>query len=364
MEEIRTLLLVDMNSFFASCHVSVNPSLRNKPVIVGGSVNNKRKGLVIACSYEAKRAGIYTTQSAYEARKICPEAIFVQRDHPLYQSISSKIMKFLRLIGPTEVASIDEAYVDVTDRAIMGTHPILVARYIQKTLWDKIQIPCSIGIGPNKIIAKSASEIKKPMGIVQMGVKQFMTYFHPQLLSKLYGCGEATEERLNKHGINTIGDLARTEIHILKSLLGKRGEQLNRYAKGISSNQVDADREKGEKTIGKETTFAEETSLPTIILETVQRMCLRLALDLQEKDKRARTVSLVYKTERTGRSHSKSLTLPDAANQSDTLYQAIQTLYRECLYETPLWLIGVRLSNLEERNYEQMTLNDLLFSKS
>lgn len=364
MEETRTLLLVDMNSFFASCHVSVNPSLRNKPVIVGGSMNNARKGLVIACSYEAKRAGIYTTQSVYEARKLCPEAIFVQRDHQLYHSISSKIMEFLRLIGPTEVASIDEAYMDVTDRAIQGTHPIMTARYIQKTLWDKIQIPCSIGIGPNKIIAKSASEIKKPMGIVHMGVKQFMTYFHPQLLNKLYGCGKATEERLNKHGIYTIGDLAKAEVSVLKGLLGKRGEQLHRYARGISSNQVDPEREKGDKTIGKETTFPEETSQPTIILETLQHMCQRLAHHLKEKDKRARTVSLVYKTDRTGRSHSKSLTMPDASNQSDTFYEAIQTLYRESLFEIPLWLIGVRLSNIEERDFEQLTLYDLLMNKS
>lgn len=364
MKEIRTILLVDMNSFFASCHVSVNPSLRNKPVIVGGSMNNKRKGLVIACSYEAKRAGVYTTQSAYEARKLCPEAIFVQRDHQLYHSISSKIMEFLRLIGPTEVASIDEAYVDVTDRAEMGTHPILTARYIQRTLWEKIQIPCSIGIGPNKIIAKMASEMKKPMGIVPMGVKQFMTYFHPQPLSRLYGCGTATEERLNKHEIYTIGDLARAELSMLKSLLGKRGEQLNRYARGISSHQVDTEREKGEKTIGKETTFPEETSQPTIILETVMHMCQRLAHHLQEKDKQARTVSLVYKTDRTGRSHSKSLTLPDASNQPEALYQAVQTLYRESLFDTPLWLVGVRLSNLEERDYEQLTFYDLLKSKS
>ena len=179
----KSILLVDINSMFASCHQSDNPSLRNKPIIVGGSMTDKRKGMVIACSYEAKEKGVYTTQTVYEARKLCPDAIFVKRDHSLYSEYSAKIMDFLRLVGPTEVASIDEAYIDVTERVQEGLHPVVIARYIQKTLWEKIHIPCSIGIGPTTIIAKQASEVKKPMGIVQLGPRQYQTYFYPRPLS-------------------------------------------------------------------------------------------------------------------------------------------------------------------------------------
>lgn len=357
-ETNRIILMADMNAFFASCHQSVNPSLRNKPIIVGGSMTDKRKGLVIACSYEAKKQGIYTTQSVYQARKKCPEAIFVQRDHALYHSISSKIMEFLRLLGPIEVASIDEAYVDVTDRAENGTHPILIARYIQQILWEKILIPCSIGIGPNKIIAKMASEVKKPRGIVEMGVKQFMTYYHPRSLSSLYGCGTATEEKLNRHGIYTIGQLAQAYPPFLRSILGKRGELLNQFAKGVSSNVVNEDREKGDKTIGKETTFNEDVHDTGTIMEMATNMSQRLAHRLQEKGKKARTVSIVYKTERTGPSYSKSLTLPHPTSDATQIKRAAETLYLEHLNGSALRLFGVRLSNLEETEYDQLTFQD------
>lgn len=358
-EEKRTILMADMNAFFASCHQSVSPALRNKPIIVGGSLTDKRKGLVIACSYEAKRKGVYTTQSVYQARKCCPDAIFVQRDHALYNSISAKIMDFLRLIGPTEIASIDEAYVDVTKRSETSPHPVVIARYIQQTLWERIHIPCSIGIGPNKIIAKMASEVKKPQGIVHMGYKQFMTYYHPRPLSQLYGCGTATEEKLNKHGIQKIGDLAMADLSILRSVLGKRGELLFQYAHGISSDVVDEEREKGDKTIGKETTFTEDTADSTVILDVARQMVQRLSQRLQEKGKKARTISIVYKAGRTERSHTKSLTLPAATHDANLLQQTAVTLYLDYLNEVPLRLFGIRLSNLEETSYDQLSLLDL-----
>lgn len=358
-EEARIILMADMNAFFASCHQSINPTLRNKPIIVGGSLTDKRKGLVIACSYEAKRKGVYTTQSVYQARKCCPDAISVQRDHSLYHNISSKIMEFLRLIGPTEVASIDEAYIDITERSSNGPHPIVIARYIQETLWEKIHIPCSIGIGPNKIISKMASEVKKPQGIVQMGVKQFMTYYHPRPLNELYGCGAATEERLAKNGMKTIGDLAKADLLVLRALLGKRGELLHQYANGRSSSAVDEEREKGDKTIGKETTFNEDTADSNIILGIAKQMVQRLSARLQEKNKKARTVSIVYKTERIGRSYTKSITLSAPTHDASLILQAARTLYLDHLNETPIRLFGIRLSNLDDTQYDQLSLLDL-----
>ena len=211
------------------------------------------------------RQGVYTTQTVYEARKLCRDAIFVKRDHSLYSEYSAKIMEFLRLVGPTEVASIDEAYIDVTERVQEGLHPVVIARYIQKTLWEKIHIPCSIGIGPTTIIAKQASEVKKPMGIVQLGPRQYQTYFYPRPLSDLYGCGRLTEDKLNKQGIHTIGDLAKADLSTLKILLGQRGELLHDYAHGISRNTVNPLRGILDKSIGKETTFREDTSDTSVI---------------------------------------------------------------------------------------------------
>lgn len=357
----KVIALVDINSMFASCHQSVDLSLRGKPVIVGGSMTDKRKGLVIAASYEAKAKGIKTTMSAYEARKLCPQAIFVQRNHTLYSEFSSKIMDFFRLIGPTEVASIDEAYVDFTDRIKKGDDPMVIARYIQRTLYQKIHIPCSIGMGENRIIAKMSSEVKKPLGITWFTRQQFQAFFHPKPTVVLHGCGEATAEKLReKLGIETIGDLAQIDLHSIRLVLGKRGEWLRLAAQGISSDTVNPDREKGGKTIGKETTFQNPVSNPEEILAVARKMAERLVTHLKEKQRKTRTVSLVYKLERLGRSHSKSRTLPTPTNDPKEIIAAASALYSEHLWETPLHLFGLRLSNFEEEIFEQITMDEIL----
>lgn len=355
----KVILLADMNSFFASCHQSVNPALREKPVIVGGSLASQRKGLVVAASYEAKAKGVYTTMSSFEAKKRCPEGIFVLRDHQLYQSYSAKIMDFLRLIGDTEVASIDEAYVDITKRVEEGTSPRQIAQFIQQTLWNKLHMPCSIGIGPNRIIAKMAADVKKPRGYVQMGVKQYCSYFHPLPVNKLHGCGVKTAEKLRKHGITTIGDLAQVDSYQLKLWLGVRGGVLQQAALGESSAEVNPERTKGEKSIGKETTFARMTSSPEIILSTAKKMVERLSKKLQEKSKKARTISIVYKLEPGERSYTKSTTLPEGTNQKERILELVSLLYHEHILEIPLYLFGVRLSNLETLEVEQLSFDDL-----
>lgn len=358
MEEKRTILLADMNSFFASCHQSEDPRLLNKPVIVGGVLNKPTQGLVIAASYEAKQRGIYTTMSVYEALKACPEAIVVPRNHPLYSNYSKKIMSFLRLIGDTEVASIDEAYVDITDRITDGETPRAIASYIQRTLWTKIRIPSSIGVGPNRIIAKMASEIKKPNGYVEMGVKKFCAYYHPQSIDKLHGCGKKTAEKLNKIGIHSIGQLAQADIYTLKNMLGTRGELLLRAANGISSSRINPEREKGDKTIGKESTFREAITDPDSHMKLAEGLIDQLVRRLKAKSKKAKTVSIVYKKERNGNSYSKSFTLPKPTDSAEEMFQIVNKLYSEHLYELPLYLFGVRLSNIEDVVFEQLTFDD------
>jgi DNA polymerase-4 len=358
MNSRRYILLADMNAFFASCHQSVDPSLRNKPIIVGGSPFNKRKGMVIAASYEAKNKGIYTTMSMYEALKLCPTAQVVQRNHPLYSAYSTKIMDFLRLIGETEVASIDEAYVDITERVSKGETPAQIARYIQSTLWNKLYIPCSIGVGPNKIIAKMAADIKKPKGYVQMGVKQFCAFFHPQPVNELHGCGKKTSEKLIKNNINTIGQLAAMNTMTVKMFFGVRGELLKRSAQGISSNKVDPEREKSDKTIGKEKTFQEHVTEEELIIKTAREMIKKLAQRLKDKELRARTISVVYKKDVLESSHSRGTTLSEATNDEELILSVVQNLYEEHLRDIPLRLFGVRLSNLDDMTYIQLNFGD------
>ena len=350
------ILLVDMNSFFASVHQAEDPSLLNKPVIVGGSPTNKHKGMVIAASYEARNKGVYTTMSMYEALKKCPNAICVQRNHQLYSSYSKKIMDFLRLIGPTETASIDEAYVDITERVEKGTSPKSISMYIQKTLWDKLKLGCSIGCSNTKTIAKMAADIKKPFGYVYLDRLQFCSYFHPQKLSNLHGCGQKTEEKLNKYDIYTIGDLAKYDPLQLKHILGKRGEWLQKAALGIGSDYINADREKGDKTIGKEKTFAQATTDTDFLMNLAQNMIDLLCERLKYKNTRAGTFAIVYKTSREEGSHSKSLTLENGTNDPSVVYSIVEKLYDKHLSETPLWLFGIRLSNFKDVHYIQLSL--------
>lgn len=355
----RYILLADMNSFFASCHQSEDPSLLGKPVIVGGSPSNKRKGMVIAASYEARNKGVYTTMSMYEAMKKCPSAIVVQRNHPLYGQYSAKIMDFLRLIGPTEVASIDEAYVDITKRVEKGETPKQIASYIQRTLWTKITIPCSIGIGPTRIIAKMAAEVKKPKGYVQLGYTQYKTYFYPRPVHWLHGCGTKTAEKLERHGITTIGQLAESDDMTLRMVLGKRGEFLRLAAQGISSDKVNSDRRKGDKSIGKETTFAEDVTDEAYIADIAKQMVNRLAQRIKEKRLRAKTVSIVYKKEVGDKSMSRSMTLVEATQDEDTIYDVAINLFEEHLRDVPIRLFGVRLSNFDDMEYVQLSFKDL-----
>lgn len=352
----KTILLVDMNSFFASVHQAEDPSLLGKPIIVGGIPNNRTKGMVIAASYEAKNKGVYTTMTVYEALKKCPEAIIVERNHPLYSSYSRKIMEFLRLIGPTETASIDEAYVDITERVAKGTAPSTIALYIQKTLWDKLKLGCSIGCSNTKTSAKMAADIRKPFGYVHLDQLQFCSFFHPQKLSKLHGCGQKTEEKLKKHDIHTIGDLAKADPLHLKLILGKRGEWLQKVALGMGSDHVNPEREKGDKTIGKEKTFAQPTSEPEILLDLAKKMIQSLCLRLKQKRLRAGTIAVVYKTNREKGSQSKSTTLEDASNDPDFIYSVVERLYEDHLNEVPLLLFGVRFSNFRDTHYIQLTL--------
>ena len=352
----KTILLVDMNSFFASVHQAEDPTLLNKPVIVGGSPYNKHKGMVIAASYEARNKGVFTTMSMYEALKKCPDAICVQRNHPLYSSYSKKIMDFLRLIGPTETASIDEAYIDITDRVQNGTSPKAIATYIQRTLWDKLKLGCSIGCSNTRTTAKMAADIKKPFGYVHLERLQYCSYFHPQKLSKLHGCGQKTEEKLNKQGILTIGDLAKADPLQLKLILGIRGEWLQKAALGTGSDFVNAEREKGDKTIGKETTFAQATTETDLLMGLARNMIELLCERLNHKKLKAGTVSIVYKTNREEASHSKSITLGEATSNPITVYSIVENLYDKHLSEVPLWLFGVRLSNFKDIKYIQLTL--------
>jgi DNA polymerase-4 len=348
----KNILLCDMNSFFASVHQSHNPGLRDKPVIVAGNPE-KRKGIVVAASYDAKAKGVYTTMRYYEARKLCPEAVFVQPDHTLYRRYSEAIMRFLRRIAPCEVASIDEAYLDITSLIARGITVREVAQYIQSKLYRELHIPSSIGAGPNKLIAKMCADVKKPGGFVEMGVQQYRTYFWPQPAGKLHGCGKSTAERLQRKGIHTIGELAVQPVEQLRVWFGKKGEYLHLAANGTYESPVNPERKKGDKSIGASRTFAFDTMDQTLIAATAREFSERLAEKLKQKRKKAKTVVVEVKFDYR-HTVSRSMALTVATDQAEEIYRAAMHVYEVYFSTQPLRLFGIRLHQLTEVEYEQL----------
>ncbi|ERI10415.1 putative DNA polymerase IV [Aneurinibacillus aneurinilyticus ATCC 12856] len=348
----KTILLCDMNSFFASVHQSYNPQLRNKPVIVAGNPE-KRKGIVVAASYDAKAKGVYTTMRFYRARKLCPEAVFVQPNHALYRRYSEAIMRFLRRIAPCEVASVDEAYLDISELVAKGHTARIIAEYIQDKLYRELLIPSSIGAGPTKLIAKMCADVKKPGGFVEMGARQYRTYFWPQTVGSLHGCGKSTAERLQRKGIRTIGELAAQPVEDLRSWFGKKGEYLHQAANGTYESPVNPERQKGEKSIGSSRTFAFDTMDQALIAKTAREFSEKLADKLKQKQKKAKTIVVEVKFDYR-QAVSRSLALTGATDEAEEIYRAAMQLYEVYFSSQPLRLFGIRLHHLLDEEYEQL----------
>ncbi|GEN33685.1 DNA polymerase IV [Aneurinibacillus danicus] len=348
----KKILLCDMNSFFASVHQSYDPQLRGKPVIVAGNPE-KRRGIVVAASYDAKARGVYTTMRYYEARKLCPQAVFVQPNHMLYRRYSEAIMRFLRRIAPCEVASVDEAYLDITELVARGHTSRRVAAYIQSKLYSELRIPSSIGAGPTKLIAKMCADVKKPGGFVEMGVQQYRAYFWPQAVGKLHGCGKSTVERLKHKGIHTIGELAAHPVEQLRAWFGKKGEYLHRAANGTYESPVNPERKKGEKSIGSSRTFAFDTMDRDLIARTAREFSEKLAEKLKQKRKKTKTVVVEVKFDYR-QAVSRSMALTVSTDQADEIYRAAMQVYEVYFSTRPLRLFGIRLHQLTDEEYEQL----------
>lgn len=236
---MRTILHVDMNSYFASVEQAANPYLKGKPIAVGGGTGSKTT-IVAACSYEAKARGVKTAMPAWEAKKICPELIIVAGDMNKYIYTSSQIMKMFRRFTPlVQVFSIDEAFLDITDTKERFGGEIKIAREIKKWIRERFHITCSIGIGYNKLIAKLAGELKKPDGITILRPEDIPDKIRDLKVSKLCGIGSKIEEHLNRIGIKTFYELHKaSRLSLVREFGIVYGEQLYFMGQGIDHSPV------------------------------------------------------------------------------------------------------------------------------
>ncbi|MED3831532.1 DNA polymerase IV, partial [Priestia megaterium] len=244
----RVILHIDCNAYFASVEIANDPSLEGKPVVVSG--NTKRNGMAIAVNYVAREYGISTTMPLWEAKQKCPNLIVKQSQFDLYRETSSQIFQYLSSISPLiEPASIDEAYLDITDAWELGT-PMEIAERIRTEVLERFKIPVSIGISTCKILSKMASDMQKPLGITVLRKRDIPSVIWPLPVNELHGCGKKTSEKMNNMGIYTIKDLAKADNYKLETTLGKNGLLLKNWANGIDERPVDKDAAYDYKSIG------------------------------------------------------------------------------------------------------------------
>lgn len=343
---MRKILHVDMNSFFASCEQANNPKLKEVPLIVGGNPK-KRRGIVLAATYDVKGRGVKTAMPIYQAMKLCPEATVVEPTHGLYTAYSKKVMEIFDDFTPKkEQLSIDEAFLDMTgcDHLFGGIDH--AAKLIQERIYEELDLGCSVGISSNKLLAKMASDFKKPMGITSIYPEDVEKYLYPLPVDELYGVGKRTVPKLNKMGIRKIGDLALADRSKLATIIGnKMSESLINRAQGIDHREVITSEYDSIKSVGNEITLTHDLIKKEVICSRLLVIAESVGHRLRRKGLTGRTVSLKLKYNDFA-VITRSKTLKISTDLTDEIFEtAKELLYAENL-KKPIRLLGITVSNM------------------
>lgn len=352
-----------MNCFFVSCEIAKNPQLEGKKVAVG-HIGNDRKGIILAASYEARPYGIRAAMPVQEALYKCPDLILVEPNMELYNEYSRKFFDYFLTITPlVEPGSIDEAYLDVTDVCSPSMY-VELAKTIQNDIYNNFHLKCSVGIAPNKFLAKMASDMKKPMGITILRKREIDKLMWPLPISEMYGVGKRSIDSFNALGIKTIGDLANyKDMKLLNDVLGKNNaEHLFAHAHGEGSNEVDVNRFNDVSSISNSQTLDQDEYDITKMMLVIKILTNAVANRLEKSNLKAYTFTLQIKYFN-HRQVSKSKTIDQPLNDNYKIYDIMKELFED-LYETdiPVRLFGVGASKLCESKEEirQLSLFDKL----
>ncbi|WP_251551290.1 DNA polymerase IV [Neobacillus muris] len=352
----RVILHVDMNSFYASVEMAYDPSLKGKPLAIAGNVE-ERRGIIVTCSYEARKFGVKTTMPLWEAKKLCPQLIVKKPNFERYRAASIGMFTILRnYTNLVEPVSIDEGYMDITHSYELGS-PIEIAQNIQKRIYEQLDLPCSIGVAPNKFLAKMASDMKKPMGITILRKRDIPSVLWPLPTDEMHGVGKKTAEKLRTIGIHTIGDLAKAHELQLKALLGINGVRLKERANGIDFRPVDPESVEEFKSIGNSTTLPMDVSHQQELFQVLDSLAETVSIRMKRKNVLAATVGITirYKDRKTI-TRSKKLENP-IQQQEDIAANAKQLLLKHWNGD-PVRLLGITGYDLVEQDsaYKQLDL--------
>lgn len=352
----RKILHVDMDAFFASVEQRDDPSLRGRPVVVGGTPEGR--GVVSTASYEARRYGIRSAMPAAKARRLCPHAVFVRGDFRRYREASTAMRAiFADYTDHIEPLSLDEAYLDVTENKAGLRYASEVAATIRRRIRDELGLTASAGVAPVKFVAKIASDHRKPDGLTVIPPEQVLAFLHPQPVEKLPGVGPSTATRLHTLGLVTIGDVFRADPRELSRRLGRRGDWLARMARGEDPRRVVSSRVR--KSRGAERTFHDDITELDRLHALLVDLLLGLCDDLRGSDDEARTLTLKVRYA-DFRTITRSRTLDRPTARPDRFRPVLEELLAQTAAgTTPVRLVGVSLSNFassEPVTREQLAL--------
>ena len=342
---------VDMDAFYAAIEQRDNPSLLGKPVVVGADPKDGRgRGVVSTCSYEARKYGIHSAMPISIAYRKCPQAIYLPVNIKKYVQESRLVLETLEQFTPDiEPVSIDEAFLDITaSHHLFGT-PKEACIQIKRAVKDKTGLTASLGMAPNKMTAKIASDLEKPDGLVIVSQNNLLRFLHRLPVDKLWGVGKRTQETFKKIGIHTIGDLARQDFKQFVQQYGKAGEHAWHLANGIDPRAVSTD--DTVKSVSNEHTFDQDETQSQRILDILMYLSEKVSRRLRKKGLQGRTVTLKIRFA-DFRTYTRAETLERPTNFVEDIYACTaQQLKKFQVAHSPVRLLGVRVSNLckEER---------------
>lgn len=348
----RKIIHIDMDAFFASVEQRDFPELRGKPVIVGGQPNSR--GVVAACSYEARQFGIHSAMPSSRAGRLCPDAVFVQPRFEAYRDCSQQLHRiFKNYTGLIEPLSLDEAYLDVTDCVQHSGSATLIAKAIKQQIKDELNLVASAGVSYNKFLAKIASDMDKPDGLYVIRPEQAEAFINTLPIRKFFGVGKVTEQKMQRLGIHTGADLRTWSEAELSKNFGKSGSYYYRIARGVDDRAVKSNRVR--KSIGKETTFSSDLTDINEIRSRLIAIAEKISTLSAARKLIAKTLTLKVKYQDftlITRSHSDIKLFASASD----IQQALDGLIEKTeLGKRPCRLLGLSLSNFDGQSAEKET---------
>ncbi len=345
-ENKRFIFHLDMDHFYTAVEERERPEIRGKAVIVGSDPKGgKGRGVVSTSNYIARKVGVRSGMPISHAWRLCPEAVYLPPNFPLYIKVSDGIMEIARKYADKfEQWGIDEAFLDVTCKVKDYVEAENLARQIKSEIKDREGLTASIGVGPNKLIAKVASDFQKPDGLTVVRDEEAKVFLAPLPVRKLLWVGRKTEIKLKELGVNTIGDLAKYDASTLTSMFGVMGWRMHLMANGVDSSEVEE--RVGVKSVSHETTFEEDTADADVILKALNALCVDVQQETENQNLLFKTVTLKIRFEHF-ETHTKARTLPFLTNRLYDLQKTAKELLIPYLRKNrKVRLIGVRVSTL------------------